>query len=402
MMSTGEEREADAVDTEDSATTSTGEEGEAGDAAGSAAASTDIVAGGGYPAACDTPARKLLYDMVSIPSPSSEEEGAAERLVDFFEANGREAWIDEVGNVRAPADDTVLLTSHVDTVPGDIPVEVKPAAEDDAVGEPGEPVLWGRGTVDATGPLVAMAVAAVRTGVSFVGVAGEETSSRGARFLVEDRDAPEAVVNGEPSGWDGITLGYRGFLAGTYVNTSESGHSSRPEPNAIQHAIDWWHDVEETFDPDDPDTPVFEQVTAKPVGIDGGLTDDGLAVEATMEVQLRVPPDRTVDEVHELAEAQLTTGSVHWKEPIPPVMESPRTGLARAFRVAIRNAGGDVRLIRKTGTSDMNLFAAAWNCPMVTYGPGDSDLDHAPDERLPLSDLDRATTVLADVCRDRR
>ncbi len=402
MMSTGEEREADVVDTEDSATTSTGEEGEAGDAAGSAAASTDIVAGGGYPAACDTPARKLLYDMVSIPSPSGEEEGAAERLVDFFEANGREAWIDEVGNVRAPADDTVLLTSHVDTVPGDIPVEVKPAAEDDAVGEPGEPVLWGRGTVDATGPLVAMAVAAVRTGVSFVGVAGEETSSRGARFLVEDRDAPEAVVNGEPSGWDGITLGYRGFLAGTYVNTSESGHSSRPEPNAIQHAIDWWHDVEETFDPDDPDTPVFEQVTAKPVGIDGGLTDDGLAVEATMEVQLRVPPDRTVDEVHELAEAQLTTGSVHWKEPIPPVMESPRTGLARAFRVAIRNAGGDVRLIRKTGTSDMNLFAAAWNCPMVTYGPGDSDLDHAPDERLPLSDLDRATTVLADVCRDRR
>ena len=394
MMSTETERESDAVDTEDSATASTADE--------SAAAGTDVVAGGGYPAACDTPARKLLYDMVSIPSPSGEEEEAAKRLVDFFEANGREAWIDEVGNVRAPADDAVLLTSHVDTVPGDIPVEVTPAAEDDPIGEPGEPVLWGRGTVDATGPLVAMAVAAVRTGVSFVGVAGEETSSRGARFLVEDRDAPETVVNGEPSGWDGITLGYRGFLAGTYVNTSESGHSSRPEPNAIQHAIDWWHDVEETFDPDDPDTPVFEQVTAKPVDIDGGLTDDGLAVEATMDVQLRVPPDRTVDEIHELAEAQLTTGSVHWKEPIPPVMESPRTALARAFRVAIRNAGGDVRLIRKTGTSDMNLFAAAWDCPMVTYGPGDSDLDHAPDERLPLSDLDRATTILSDVCRDRR
>jgi LysW-gamma-L-lysine carboxypeptidase len=82
-------------------------------------------------------------------------------------------------------------------------------------------------------------------------------------------------------------------------------------------------------------------------------------------------------------------------------MESPRTELARAFRVAIRSAGGDVRLLRKTGTSDMNLFAAAWDCPMVTYGPGNSDLDHAPDERLPLSDLDRATAVLSDVCRDR-
>uniref|UniRef100_UPI0024811731 [LysW]-lysine hydrolase n=1 Tax=Halorubrum sp. F4 TaxID=2989715 RepID=UPI0024811731 len=385
-----------------------GEGHETGENHGTDDAGTDVVAGGGYPEACDTPARKLLYDLVSIPSPSGEEAAAAERLVDFFEANGREAWTDEVGNVRAPANDAVLLTSHIDTVPGDIPVEVcsAPADVDDLgasdvqVGEPGEPVLWGRGSVDATGPLVAMAVAAVETGVSFAGVVGEETGSRGARHLVAERDAPDAVVNGEPSGWNGVTLGYRGFLSGTYVNTSESGHSSRPEPNAIQHAIDWWHGVEEAFTPADPETPVFEQVTTKPVSVDGGLTDDGLAVEAAMDVQLRVPPSRTVDEVHELAEAELSTGSVHWKEPIPPVMESPRTDLARAFRVAIRGAGGDVRLLRKTGTSDMNLFAAEWDCPMVTYGPGNSELDHAPDERLPLSELDRATTVLADVCRD--
>ncbi|ELZ47568.1 acetyl-lysine deacetylase [Halorubrum californiense DSM 19288] len=370
---------------------------------------TDVVAGGGYPAACDTPARKLLYDMVSIPSPSRDEERAAERLVDFFEANGREAWIDEVGNVRAPANDAVLLTSHVDTVPGDIPVEVRPAPpegelpepSDVHVGEPGDPVLWGRGAVDATGPLVSMAVAAVKTGVSFAGVVREEVDSGGARALIDDRDAPDAVVNGEPSGWQGITLGYRGLLEGTYVNTSESGHSSRPEPNAIQHAIDWWHGVEAAFTPDDAETAVFDQVTTKPISVDGGLSDDGLAVETTMDVQLRIPPSRPVDEIHELAEAELSTGSVHWGEPMPPVMESPRTDLARAFRVAIRGAGGDVRLLRKTGTSDMNLFAAAWDCPMVTYGPGNSDLDHAPDERLPLPDLDRAVRVLTDVCRER-
>jgi LysW-gamma-L-lysine carboxypeptidase len=398
-MATGKGTERDA-ETDDGAET----RGDAG-----APLDDGVVAGGGYPAACDTAARRLLYDMVSIPSPSREEERAAERLVDFFEANGREAWIDEVGNVRAPANDAVLLTSHVDTVPGDIPVEVKaappagelPDASDVRVGEPGEPVLWGRGAVDATGPLVAMAVAAVKTGVSFAGVVREEVDSGGARHLIDDRDAPDAVINGEPSGWQGITLGYRGLLEGTYVNTSESGHSSRPEPNAIQHAIDWWHGVEETFTPDDPETAVFDQVTTKPISVDGGLSDDGLAVEATMDVQLRIPPSRPVDEVHELAEAELSTGSVHWSEPMPPVMESPRTDLARAFRVAIRSADGDVRLLRKTGTSDMNLFAAAWDCPMVTYGPGNSDLDHAPDERLPLSDLDRAVTVLTDVCRER-
>jgi LysW-gamma-L-lysine carboxypeptidase len=78
-------------------------------------------------------------------------------------------------------------------------------------------------------------------------------------------------------------------------------------------------------------------------------------------------------------------------------MESPRTEVARAFRVAIRQAGGSPRLLRKTGTSDMNLYAAAWDCPMVTYGPGDSDLDHAPNEHLPLDEFDTAVAVLVDV-----
>ncbi|MFB6101771.1 MAG: acetyl-lysine deacetylase, partial [Haloplanus sp.] len=53
--------------------------------------------------AVSTDARRLLVDLVSIPSPSGEEEAAAERLVEFFEAHDREVWIDEVGNVHAPA-----------------------------------------------------------------------------------------------------------------------------------------------------------------------------------------------------------------------------------------------------------------------------------------------------------
>lgn len=336
--------------------------------------------------------RELLVDLVSTPSPSGEEGEAAELLVDFFEASDREVWVDEVGNVRAPADDRVLLTSHIDTVPGDIPVRT-----DDGT-------LWGRGSVDATGPLCAMAVAAVETETSFVGVVGEETDSRGAWHLIEDREAPETLINGEPSGWDGVTLGYRGMLAGTYVATSESGHTSRPGPNAIQHAIGWWSNVEERFSPNENEEwePVFERVTTKPVEIEGGTDPDGLSVSATLNGQFRVPPSMTTEEVREIAEGQIRTdtdaaGSVNWGKPIPPVMESPRTELARAFRVAIRGEGGDPRLLRKTGTSDMNVYASAWDCPMVTYGPGDSDLDHAPDERLDLDEYDRSIAVLTEV-----
>jgi LysW-gamma-L-lysine carboxypeptidase len=335
----------------------------------------------------DGEARSLLADLVAIASPTGEERECAGRLAAFFEEHGRDVWIDEVGNVRAPADDSVLLTSHIDTVPGDIPVRV----EDDT--------LWGRGSVDAKGPLAAMAAAAVRTGVSFAGVVGEETDSRGARHLVAEREEPGAVVNGEPSGWDGITLGYRGFLAGTYVATSESGHTSRPEPNAIQEAIRWWSAVEDRFDPNEWE-PVFEQVTTKPVDFEGGFRPDGLSVEATVDVQLRVPPSRTAEEVREIADGELNGGTVHWEEPIPPVMEGPRSPVGRAFRVAIRDRGGDPRLLRKTGTSDMNLYARAWDCPMATYGPGDSELDHAPDEHLPLGELDRAVAVLEAVSEE--
>ncbi|WP_323172697.1 [LysW]-lysine hydrolase [Natrialba sp. PRR66] len=344
-------------------------------------------------------ARELLVDLVSIPSPSGEERDAAERLAAFFEAHDREVWIDEVGNVRAPADDSVLLTSHIDTVPGEIPVEIESADdadEEEDIADDGTDVLWGRGSVDATGPLAAMAAAAVRTGVSFVGVVGEETNSRGARHLVDDREEPDAVVNGEPSGATGITLGYRGFLSGTYVATSESGHTSRPEPNAIQHATNWWTSVEEAFEQDEYQ-PVFERVTTKPVAIDGGITDDGLSVEATLDVQLRVPPTLDVETVRETAEAPLEIGTVTWADPIPPVMESPRTEVARAFRAAIRKEDGEPRLLRKTGTSDMNLFAGAWDCPMATYGPGNSELDHAPDERLSLAEFDQSVAVLTRV-----
>ncbi|PSQ15496.1 acetyl-lysine deacetylase [Halobacteriales archaeon QS_8_69_73] len=298
----------------------------------------------------DDEARELLETLVSTPSPTPEEDDCAEALVAFLESHGREVSRDEVGNVRAPADE--------------------------------------------------LAVAAVRTGVSFVGVVGEETDSRGARHLVADREPPDAVVNGEPSGWDGLTLGYRGLVSGTYIATSELGHTSRPENNAIQDAVAWWSAVEERFDTntdagdEDDDASVFERVTTTPVAVEGGVGEEGLTVEATLKAQLRVPPSYSTAEIRELADAELAAGTVRWTDAVEPTMQSTRTPVARALRAAIRERGGEPRLLRKTGTADMNVYADAWDCPMATYGPGDSALDHAPDERLPLRALDRSAAVL--------
>lgn len=328
-----------------------------------------------------TSPRELVTELVETPSVSGDEDACADRLVEYFHSHDREAWVDAAGNVRAPGDDDLLLTSHLDTVPGDIPVRVE------------DGVLWGRGSVDAKGSLAALAVTAVRSGATFAGVVDEERRSRGARHLVEDRSAPDAVVNGEPSGWNGVTLGYRGLLTGTYVTTSESGHSSRPENNAIQDAFAWWNRVETAVGRDEWHS-AFERVTPKPVAVDGGPTADGLSIEATVDVEFRIPPDRTTDDLREIADSCLKAGTVNWRDAVEPVFESPRTPVARAFRGAIRAADGEPRMLRKTGTSDMNVYAEVWDCPIVSYGPGDSEFDHAPDERLPLASFDRAVTVL--------
>jgi len=322
---------------------------------------------------------ELLRDLVNVPSISGDEEACADRLVEFFEDHDREVWTDEVGNVRAPADDSVLLTSHVDTVAGAIPVRVEDGA------------LYGRGSVDAKGPLAAMATVAVATDTSFVGVVGEEDDSRGARYLAEHRDAPDAVVNGEPSGWDDVTLGYRGLLPATYTVETPSAHGSLPEANAIDHATEWWEAVRDSFDEQET---VFESVTPTPLDFDGGTSGDGLSVDATVDCSFRLPPETPAREVKARIRDVTDHGTVSFGESYPPVMVSARTPVAGALRAAIREQGGDPGHVRKTGTSDMNIYAGAWDCPMVTYGPGDSALDHAPNEHIELDEYERSIAVL--------
>ena len=42
----------------------------------------------------------------------------------------------------------------------------------------------------------------------------------------------------------------------------------------------------------------------------------------------------------------------------------------------------------------MNVVGPAWQCPIVAYGPGDSSLDHTPNEHLPLDEFWKAVNVI--------
>ncbi|HEX6060606.1 MAG TPA: M20/M25/M40 family metallo-hydrolase, partial [Candidatus Limnocylindria bacterium] len=149
----------------------------------------------------------LVGGLVAIPSVSRQEADAVEWLVARMAERGFRASVDPAGNAVGEIGDGpvhVVLLGHIDTVPGEIPVRVE-------VGE-----LIGRGAVDATGPLAAFVAAATvpvpGVRVTVVGAVEEESpTSKGARFRAT-LPAPDWCVIGEPSGWDGVTVAYKGRL----------------------------------------------------------------------------------------------------------------------------------------------------------------------------------------------
>jgi [amino group carrier protein]-lysine/ornithine hydrolase len=385
----------------------------------------------------DAFAIETLTRMVEIPSLSGEEQQVAEYIASRMTALGFDAQVDEAGNaVGIPAyepgadgatKDFVLL-GHMDTVPGYIPVRR------DGVG--GD-ILHGRGSVDAKGPLATFVLAAARAklpkGVRLIVIGATEeeaASSRGARFAATQYK-PKACVIGEPSHWDGVTLGYKGRLLCEYSLTMPCHHSAGPEPSGPELAAAWWEGVKRhVAELNQTRRSPFELVQAALRTIN--TESDGLYDRVRAVVGFRLPmginpadiervcrelgkvPQRTLapfitdagvavptppkgaDGVHTpgpLIAAEVGA-TVECSGPEVAVATDRNNMLVRAFSGAIRSRGGTPRPRLKTGTSDMNVLGPLWNCPMVAYGPGDSRLDHTPHEYLSIAEYLKAIDVL--------
>lgn len=48
----------------------------------------------------------------------------------------------------------------------------------------------------------------------------------------------------------------------------------------------------------------------------------------------------------------------------------------------------------------MNVVGPIWQCPIVAYGPGDSSLDHTPEEHVDVQDFLQAIGVLQRVLEE--
>ena len=343
----------------------------------------------------DRQADDLLTGLVERYSPSTREQPAVAYLVAWAQAQGLAAHVDGAGNAVLTAgtgDRTLLLLGHIDTVPGFIDVRREGAR------------LYGRGAVDAKGPLATFAVAAARarlpagTRVMVVGAVEEEAAtSKGARFLLdhpipEGGFVPEAVVIGEPSGWDRLTVGYKGRLLVDYTLEREIGHTAGPDGSACDEAFAFRQQVQSLVD---PAPRVFDQLT--PTLRAMRSHSDGFTETAELTLGFRLPLEFDIDALIARLNEAAGDAQLRFRGREPAFRAAKNTSLARAFIGAIDAEGGRAQFKVKSGTSDMNVVGPVWGCPILAYGPGDSALDHTPHEHIDLDEYHRAIAILTRV-----
>jgi LysW-gamma-L-lysine carboxypeptidase len=346
----------------------------------------------------DLNASATLLGLVTLYSPSGEEARASAWLAGRMRDLGyTSAFIDPVGNVVGIHGDgprQIVLIGHIDTVRGEIPVRVE-----------GD-VLYGRGSVDAKGPLACFVDAAARVGerpgwqIVVLGAVEEERESEGARYAA-GLYHPEYAIIGEPSRWNRITLGYKGSAWAAIRARRSLAHTAGQSESACEATAAAWERIRvwsQIFNTGRERA--FDQILPTLRGMSSG--DDGFQEWAEVRVGVRLPPDlppqawyEKLDELCQPGGHGLSVERLGYA--IPAYQAQKNTPLVRAFLSAIRSAGEQPGFVLKTGTSDLNIVAPVWSCAAAVYGPGDSTLDHTPHEHISLEEYHKAVGVLAAV-----
>jgi len=357
----------------------------------------------------------LLRGLVQIPSPSGHEVAAVAHLVDWMAGHGFVAHRDQAGNAigvlearsskledaspqlpapsfQPPITRELILLGHIDTVSGFPPVEVRDGK------------LYGRGAVDAKGPLAAFATAAALVGpqpgwrIIVVGAVEEEAAtSRGARHIA-GQHIPDFAIIGEPTGWGRVALGYKGRLLADITVRRAMSHTAGPAVSAAELAVGYWNRVSARLaELNAGRERAWDQVQAGLRGFDSA--DDGLLETAHMRLGFRLPLDVGPEELKGLLCSLDGDGELAFHGAEPAYRSEKNTPLVRAFVAAVRGQGGTPGFVVKTGTSDMNVVGPIWRCPILAYGPGDSSLDHTPGEHVELAEWEQGVAVLVDALR---
>ncbi len=338
----------------------------------------------------------LTAALVDIPSESRQEK----RIADEIEAalRAQTAGFEVVRNGHAVLARTdfgkpsrVLLAGHIDTVPA---AENLPSRMVDGV-------LHGCGTSDMkSGDAVFLHLAATVTDaahditVVMYDCEEIEASANGLgrieRELPQWLDADVAIL-GEPSGGF-IEAGCQGTLRVIVSATGTRAHSARSwlGNNAI-HKLGAVLDRLDRYQPRDVDIDgcVYREGLSA-VRIDGGIAGNVIPDAASVTVNFRFAPDRSVEAAY--AHVCEVFDGLDVAIELTDSAAGAMPGLTKPAAAALVGAaGGQVRA--KYGWTDVSRFAAL-GIPAVNYGPGDPNLAHRADERVEAAQIAAVTNTL--------
>jgi acetylornithine deacetylase len=267
----------------------------------------------------------------------------------------------------------VVLSTHVDCVPPFFPSREEAG------------LLYGRGSCDAKGILVAQVAAAERlrsSGVAKIGllfVVGEERGSDGARAANTAAAGSKFLVDGEPTD-NRLGMATRGIYRVRLKATGRAAHSSLPElgESAIEKLVDALVELRSVDWPEDPDL----GRTFYTVGLIGG----GVAPNV-------IPP---------AAEAEVMFRTVAGHEPLREILISRVGSLVEIEDVL---AVPPVRLMTVPGfdaaafpfTTDIP-WLDRWGIPLLV-GPGSVTVAHTAGEHVAIAELHRAADLYERLAR---
>ena len=328
---------------------------------------------------------EVLRALLDEYSPSGKEGPAVHRFLELARGLGLDGRSDAVGNAIAhigSGPPAILFLGHIDTVDGALPVRIEDGR------------LYGRGACDAKGPLAAALIAASRHRgpgeIIVIGAVGEERDSRGTRHLLTSHPPPDFLIVGEPSGWESVTTGYKGNLSLLVRIDGERAHLSGPERTTVERGLALIDRLRALCTAREGGTR-FGSLTMK-VSSFHTIQDEGKE-HVDIGVNLRLPPGLLSSDVLALLEP---AEGIRWDvlDRSEAVEVDSKNAVVLALCAGVRELHERPTLLRKLGTSDLNLAVPAWGCPSAAYGPGDSHLDHTDRESLSTLDLQRAIVVL--------
>jgi acetylornithine deacetylase len=269
---------------------------------------------------------------------------------------------------EGPATPTVVLSTHLDTVPPFIAPRLD-----------GE-TIHGRGACDAKGIAASMIVAAERlrdegVAVGMLFVVGEETTHDGAhaanawaaKHLAQGK---RILVNGEPTD-NTLALGTKGALRVIVRTHGRAAHSAYPElgHSALLDIVRLLGELEEMEWPRDE---LLGLTTVNIGSISGGVADNVIAPAAEARLMFRlVTPAAHVRE--RLERRFAGRAELEWGVMVPPI----RLATVSGFATSVAAYATDIPALGN------------WGTPYL-YGPGSIHVAHTPNECVSVVSLRQA------------